>query len=157
VWKECIEKDAHRIWIRVNESYHEKSDLIKFLRKINAKPIEESYGVQLEEYLTFGMKIKTRVAPKFGKDGKENGYYGFVIESVKPVVQSNISEGLETTFAGPKPIEEPVSLANIMLLIKGAKNYDEAIDKLYAQKQSQRIIATFRVAAQNAKITFPVL
>jgi hypothetical protein len=141
-------EDAHRVWVTMNESYTEKSTLIKFLAQVTKKKIIGAVeDLRLGDYLELGLEIKAMVKPRIGQDGKPSGYYDFVMESVTPTRQATLPEAEGTT---------EMSIDSIKLLIKGAPEKDEAMLILLNAKQPNNVIQKFLLAVRNGKITFPV-
>lgn len=147
VWKEAgKEKDFHRVWVNVNEFYSEKSNMMKFLMAASGKPFVAGVTVKIGDYLGEHHRIKARVKARINKEtGEPNGYYDFVPESIKPAVDPQL--------ASSKP---DASLANALLLAKGASDFNTAMSLLKSARASKEVTMALFQANLDGKVTFPI-
>lgn len=146
-WQECgvPKEQAHRVWYNCNESYTEKSSLIKFLQLVSGKKIVGAVeDVKLGDFVELGIEIVSLVKPRIDKEGKLTTYYDFIMESIRPAAA-----------AKQAPIGKPAGVEQIKLLIKGSADKDTAMISLLDASQSSETIQTFLTMVRNGIITFP--
>ena len=151
IWKEVgVEKESHRVWTEFNESYAEKSGLMGFISRASPRPVVSGITIKLGDYLELGMQIRTLVQARIDKKtGLPNGYYDFIPASIKPA----------GSLALPKdPIAQKpdVTLANILLLAKGAINSQDAYFKLVEAKSPVELVQQFLTADKAGIIKYPI-
>lgn len=152
------ETGGHRVWVNVNESYTPKSKLVEYLVKFSGKQIPEAVDFTLGDFLYKGMKINALLKDRLNKDSKPTGYYDFITDTIKAgEIQQQIQQQAQQPAAFPVPSDTVgVSVENIKLIIKGAKEKDEGMMMLLEAKQSTATCQTYLIAVKNGKITFPV-
>ncbi|MDD3961299.1 MAG: hypothetical protein PHT77_05490 [Bacteroidales bacterium] len=149
VWKESDkdQKEAHRVWLKFNESYAEKSGLVGFIGKISPRPVIPGVNIKLGDYLAIGMRIKAMVQARIDKKtGLPSGYYDFIPASIKP---ANAPQNVLASESG-------ASLANALLIARGARNSADAAFKLAEAKAPFEITNAFATADRNGKIEYPI-
>lgn len=149
VWKEAAkEKDFHRVWLNYNESYAEKSNLVKFLSSASGKPIVPGIPTTLGDHLTIGMKIKAMVQARIdSKSGLPSGYYDFISASIKPA----------GSLVLPKQVNDitPAWRQAITQHAKGAKSAGD-VWGLVLGKVPQEYIQEFIAADKRGEIKYPI-
>jgi hypothetical protein len=139
-----------------------ESGVIKFFKKIKA-PLP--YGKDVEDWsihFVVGMRFRGRVVIKAKKDKEGNiitNYY-LDVPTCRPVtltdkhpdaVASTQENAAKTTTAKPD-----AALANALLLAKGAKDFNTAMDMLKAAGSSKEVAMALFNANLDGKVTFPV-
>lgn len=149
IWKEVTnDKESHRVWTEFNESYAEKSGLVGFISRASPKPIMPGVTIKLGDYLEIGMQIRTLVQARIDKKtGLPNGYYDFIPASIKPAGSLSLPIPTQTHSA---------TLANALLLAKGAKDSMDAYCKLTDQKAPSDLIALFIQADKLGQVKYPI-
>ena len=148
VWKEADKTEAyHRVWIQFNESYAEKSNLVKFLSSVSGKPIIPGVPTTLGDHLYLGMKIKAMIQARIDKDkGVPSGYYDFISASIKP--------GGALTLAKTQQPQTNM-MESISRLAKGAKTSGDVFGLLIG-KVPQDTIQEFLSADKRGEIQYPI-
>ena len=101
--------------------------------------------LKLGEYMQLGMKIRVMVQARIDKKtGLPNGYYDFIPASIKPAMDQR-----EIVFASP-------ALANALLLAKGAKNHQEAMNLLTQAKAPKECVLALFQAHLDGKVDYPI-
>ena len=121
-----------------------ESGIIKFFKKIKA-PLPENGDIDWTEHFIVGMRFRSRVA--VGVDDKKvpNGKYFLDVPTCRPILASDKSDG--------KP---DASLANALLLAKGAKDFNTAMDMLKGAGASKEVTMALFQANLDNKISFPM-
>jgi hypothetical protein len=145
IWSEVgkPKENAHRVWLKFNESYADKSGLVAFIRRASPKPIIAGANIKLGDYLDLGMKIKVLVQARIdNKTGQPNGYYDFIPASIKPLVE-------------PQGRPSGASLADLMVIAKGCKSSGDVFAVAYG-KVSAEVIQEFIAADKAGKVVYPI-
>ena len=126
-----------------------ESGIVRFFKKIKA-PLPEAGDIEWGNHFLVGMRFRGRVV--VGKDDKKapNGKYFLDVPTCRPILPSDKNDGTATT---PKP---DASLANALLLAKGAKTHQEAMDKLQSAGAPKEIVMALFQANLDGKVTFPI-
>ena len=131
-----------------------ESGVIRFFKKIKT-PLQEGVSPEWDNYFITGMRFRGRVVIGKGQDKQPNGMYYLDIPTCRPILLGD--KYPETLQAPQKELSIPgTSIDTIKLLIKGTKDKDEGIMKLYELKQSPEVVQMFITAVRNGKITFPI-
>jgi hypothetical protein len=110
----------------------------------------------LGDYLYKGMKINALLKDRLNKDNQPTGYYDFIIDTIKAgEIQQQVQQQQPMAFPVPSDTVG-VTVDNIKLIIKGAKEKDEGMILLLEAKQSTATVQTYLTAVKNGKIIFPV-
>jgi hypothetical protein len=123
-----------------------ESAVVRFFKKIK-HPLADGVEPDWEQYFVTGMRFRGRVA--VGKDERKvpNGRYFLDIPTCRPLLPSDKEDG-STASDG--------TLANALLLAKGAKDFNSAMDMLKAASASKDVAMALFNANLDNKITFPI-
>jgi len=136
-------ESAHRVWLKFNESYTEKSNLVAFIKKVSTKPILPGVAIKLGEHLTVGMKVKVLVQARIAKDtGQPSGYYDFIPASIKPATEAM------GTMSG-------ATLADLLVVAKGCKTAGDVFAVVYG-KVPASVVQEFVAADKRGEIKYPI-
>ena len=136
-------ESAHRVWLKFNESYTEKSNLVAFIKKVSSKPILPGVAIKLGEHLAVGMKVKVLVQARISKDtGQPSGYYDFIPASIKPATETRGGASGAT-------------IADALVIAKGAKTSGDAFAVMVG-KVPNNIIQEFVAADKRGEIKYPI-
>ena len=136
-------ENAHRVWLKFNESYADKSGLVGFIRRASPKPILLGATIKLGDYLDLGMKVKVLVQARIDNNtGQPNGYYDFIPSSIKPVTE-------------PQGATTGATLADLLTIAKGCKTAGDVFAIAYG-KVPATVIQEFVAADKEGKIKYPV-
>lgn len=151
VWKEADKTEGfHRVWIQFNESYAEKSNLVKFLTSVSGKPILPGVPTTLGDHLYIGMKIKAMVQARIDvKTGLPSGYYDFMAASIKPGCSLTTSQSTSPAVTPSEKVAKALSFA------KGAANAGDAFG-LMVGKVPQDCVQEFMAADKRGEIKYPI-
>ena len=146
------EKDFHRVWVKFNLSFAEKSGLMGFISRASLRPVLPGITIKLGDYLEIGMKISSLVQARIDKKtGLPNGYYDFIPASIKPA--GSLAMPKENPVVTQKP---DATLANALLLAKGATSGTDAYFKLVEAKCPIELLQGFLVADKAGQIKYPI-
>ena len=150
VWKEADkEKDFHRVWINFNESYAEKSYLVKFMTSVSGKPILPGVPTTLGDHLYIGMKIKAMVQARIDKDkGTPSGYYDFISASIR--TGGSLAMPKQTT--GQQTVTWQQA---IQQYCRGAKSSGDVFGTLIG-KVPNDVIQAFVDADKKGEVKYPI-
>lgn len=132
-----------------------ESGIVRFFKKIK-HPLVDGIEPDWSQYFVVGMRFRGRVV--VGKDEKKvpNGRYFLDVPTCRPLLPSD-KDG--EAFANEQPAQTTASngtLANALLLAKGAKDFNSAMDKLNAAGASKDVAMALFNANLDGKITFPI-
>ena len=123
-----------------------ESGIVRFFKKIKA-PLPEAGDIDWTNHFLVGMRFRSRVA--IGVDDKKvpNGKYFLDVPTCRPILPSDKSDGT---------VKPDAALANALLLAKGAKDFNAAMDMLKAAGSSKEVAMALFNANLDGKVTFPV-
>lgn len=138
-----------------------ESAVVRFFKKIKA-PIPENAEPEWDRHFIVGMRFRARVA--IGKDEKKvpNGKYFLDVPTCRPLLPSDKhpdavasaqDNAKQTSTAAGSP---SALLANAKLVVHGAANMTDALQRLSDAKVPDDIIAAFVQANSKGQITYPV-
>jgi len=134
-----------------------ESAVVRFFKKIKA-PIPENSEPEWDRHFIVGMRFRGRVA--VGKDEKKlpNGKYFLDIPTCRPLLPSDkhpdaVASAQENSG---KTTSSDGTLANALLLAKGAKDFNSAMDMLKAAGSSKEVAMALFDANLDGKVTFPI-
>lgn len=131
-----------------------ESGIIRFFKKIK-HPLVEGVEPVWDQYFVVGMRFRARVVVKKDKDKKPTGTYYLDVPTCRPLLPSDKTG--EDFAKDPAPAEKPdATLANAKLIVKGAANFNDALQRLGDAKVSDEIIAAFVQANTKGQITYPI-
>jgi hypothetical protein len=125
-----------------------ESAIIRFFRKIGS-PLVEGIEPVWEEKFLVGMRFRGRVQIDKGADKKPDGKYYLDVPTCRPILASD-------KFQNDSASKPDGSLANALLLCKGAKNATEAAFMLAEQKAAFEVTNAFATAERNGAIKYPI-
>ena len=133
--------------------------VIKFFRKIK-HPLIEGEVPNWDKYFVPGMRFRSRVAVGKDENKKPNSKYFLDIPTVRPLLPSDkageefgLNEPAQTSTAAPAP---SALLANAKLVVHGAANMTDALQRLADAKVTDEVIAAFVQANGKGQITYPI-
>jgi hypothetical protein len=123
-----------------------ESGIVRFFKKIKA-PLPENGDIDWSNHFIVGMWFRARVA--VGVDDKKmpNGKYFLDVPTCRPILPSDKNDGT---------VKPDASLANALLLAKGAKDFNSAMDMLKAAGTSKDVAMALFNANLDGKVTFPI-
>jgi hypothetical protein len=123
-----------------------ESGIVRFFKKIKA-PLPEAGDIDWTNHFLVGMRFRSRVA--VGMDDKKmpNGKYFLDVPTCRPILPGDKNDGA---------VKPEASLANALLLAKGAKDFNTAMDMLKAAGSSKEVAMALFNANLDGKVTFPV-
>ena len=125
-----------------------ESGIVRFFKKIK-HPLVENTSPDWDEYFVVGMRFRGRVVIGKGEDKKPNGKYFLDVPTVRPLLPQDKGDA-------PVSHDAAATLANALLLAKGAKTHHEAMDKLQTAGASKELVMAMFQANLDGKITFPL-
>jgi len=138
-----------------------ESAIVRFFKKIKA-PIPENAEPEWDRHFIVGMRFRGRVV--VGRDDKKlpNGKYFLDVPTCRPLLASDKhpeavasakENGRQTsTAAGPTS----ALLANAKIIVHGAANVTDALQRLSDAKVQDDVIAAFVQANAKGQITYPI-
>lgn len=131
------------------------SGVVKFFRKIGSPLTENKYPDWRERFVV-NMRFRGRVVVKNEKDKDNNPITKYYLDV--PTVRKLLpSDKAGEDFAHDTPAQKPdATLANALLLAKGSKTHQEAMDKLQSQGATKEVVMALFQANYDGKITFPI-
>lgn len=134
-----------------------RSAVIRFFQKIG-HPLSEHIEPNWEEYFVVGMRFRARVVVGTEKksDGTKvsNGRYYLDVPTCRKLLPGDTAG---ETFAPATPETKPdSSLANALLLAKGAKDRTQALDALANAKAPKELTLAFFNADLTGTIIYPI-
>ncbi len=138
-----------------------ESAVVRFFKKIKA-PIPENAEPEWDRHFIVGMRFRGRVA--IGKDDKKvpNGKYFLDVPTCRPLLASDkhpdaVASAKENAAQTPTAVGSPsVLLANAKLVVHGAANMTDALQRLADAKVTDEVIAAFVQANAKGQITYPI-
>jgi hypothetical protein len=126
-----------------------ESGIVRFFKKIKA-PLPENGDIEWGNHFIVGMRFRGRVA--VGVDDKKvpNGKYFLDVPTCRPILPSDKNDG---TATASKP---DASLANALLLCKGASDFNTAMSLLQSAQASKEVTMALFQANLDGKVTFPI-
>lgn len=134
-----------------------ESGVIRFFKKIK-HPLVEGIVPNWDEYFVPGMRFRARVVVKTKVDKDKNVITSYYLDvpTVRPLLPSDKAG---EDFAKETPAQTTTSdgtLANALLLAKGAKDFNSAMDMLKAAGCSKEVAMALFNANLDGKVTFPI-
>jgi hypothetical protein len=138
-----------------------ESGVIKFFKKIK-HPLVEGVAPDWDKYFIPGMRFRSRVVVKTKVDKDKNVITSYYLDvpTVRPLLPSDKagedfapSEPAQTSTAAPAP---SALLANAKLVVHGAANMTDALQRLADAKVTDEVIAAFVQANGKGQITYPI-
>jgi hypothetical protein len=123
-----------------------ESGIVRFFKKIKA-PLPEARDIDWTEHFLVGMRFRSRVAVGVDDKKQPNGKYFLDVPTCRPILPSDKNDGTAKPDA---------ALANALLLCKGAKDFNTAMDMLKAAGSSKDVAMALFNANLDGKVTFPV-
>ena len=123
-----------------------ESGIVRFFKKIKA-PLPEAGDIDWTEHFLVGMRFRSRVAVGVDDKKQPNGKYFLDVPTCRPILPSDKNDGT---------VKPDASLANALLLSKGAKDFNTAMDMLKAAGSSKEVAMALFNANLDGKVTFPV-
>jgi hypothetical protein len=132
-----------------------RSGVVKFFQKIGS-PLPENKYPNWKEHFIPGMRFRGRVVVKTEKDKDDNTVMKYYLD-VPTVRKLQPGDKAGEDFAHDAPVAKPdASLANALLLVKGAKDFNSAMDMLKAAGASKEVTMALFQANYDGKVTFPI-
>lgn len=139
-----------------------ESGVVRFFKKIK-NPLPENVSPDWTKYFLVGMRFRGRVAIGKGQDKKPNARYYLDVPTCRPLLQSDTAgEDFEhagkdaATQTAKEALAPAATLTNALLLAKGAKTYQEAMDKLQSASAPKDLVMALFQAHLDGKLTFPI-
>jgi hypothetical protein len=126
-----------------------ESAIVRFFKKIK-HPLPEGVSPNWDEYFVVGMRFRGRVVIGRGDDKKPNGKYFLDVPTVRPLLPQDKGDAPATSQ------DASATLANALLLAKGSKTHQEAMDKLQSAGAPKELVMALFQANLDNKITFPI-
>jgi len=138
-----------------------ESGVIRFFKKIK-HPLVEGVAPNWDDYFTPGMRFRARVVVKTKVDKDKNVITSYYLDvpTVRPLLP-NDKAGED--FVKEAPAQTPPAttapsalLANAKLVVHGAANMTDALQRLADAKVTDEVIAAFVQANAKGQITYPI-
>ena len=132
-----------------------ESGIVRFFKKIK-HPLVEGVEPDWTQYFVVGMRFRGRVV--VGKDDKKvpNGRYFLDVPTCRPLLPSD-KAGEDFAHESPqKPDASSATLANALLLCKGATDFQSAMAMLKDAGASKEVVMALFNANLDNKVTFPI-
>lgn len=132
-----------------------ESGVVRFFKKIK-HPLVDGIEPDWSQYFNVGMRFRGRVV--VGKDEKKipNGRYFLDVPTCRPLLPSDKAGEDFAHEPAPATTTSDGTLTNALLLCKGAKDFNGAMEMLKAAGASKEVtMALFRANLDN-KVTFPI-
>ena len=132
-----------------------RSGVVKFFQKLGT-PLPENKYPNWKEHFIVGMRFRGRVVIKTEKDKDNNTVMKYYLDvpTVRKLLPSD--KAGEDFSRGDSNAKPDASLANALLLCKGAKDFNTAMDMLKAAGSSKEVAMALFNANLDGKVTFPV-
>ncbi len=134
------------------------SGVIKFFRKIGSPLTENKYPDWKEKFIV-NMRFRGRVVVKTEKDKDNNPVtkYYLDVPTVRKLLPSDTAGESFTPTETPSATGSPSALlANAKLVVHGAANMTDALQRLADAKVTDEVIAAFVQANAKGQITYPI-
>lgn len=150
-FEEQITKNIVTAFFRVDslnfsEEESFESAVVRFFKKIK-HPLAEGIEPNWEDYFIVGMRFRGRVVLGKGQDKKPDGRYYLDVPTCRPLLPSDKDNGATRSDG---------TLANALLLAKGAKDFNSAMDMLKAAGAAKDVAVALFNANLDGKVTFPI-
>jgi hypothetical protein len=132
-----------------------ESKLVTFIRNLG-HTIEPGNKLRLGNYLKKGKKFYAKVIPQKNHDGTDSGFHEIDITSVSSAPDSIGGMRTSTTptsMPDSKKIDDNTKQL-ILSIISGAKNKDEAIKKIFEDREHKDLISEFLTMCSSGEIKF---
>lgn len=132
-----------------------ESGVVRFFKKIK-HPLVDGVEPDWSQYFVVGMRFRGRVV--VGKDDKKvpNGRYFLDVPTCRPLLPSDKAGEDFAHEPAPQTTVSDGTLANALLLAKGAKDFNSAMDMLKAAGASKEVAMALFNANLDNKVTFPI-
>jgi hypothetical protein len=133
-----------------------ESAILRFFRRIGT-PVYPDEEVDWEKYFIPGMRFRARVAIGKGQDKKPNGKYFLDVPTCRKILASDMHPEAAATLPSSTPAGDNVALlANALLLCKGAKDFNTAMELLKKANANKEVTMALFQANLDNKVTFPI-
>lgn len=155
-FEEVVTKNIVTAFFRVdsiNFSEDESFDsgIVKFFRKIG-HPFVEGQEIRWEDYFVVGMRFRARVSVDKERDAtkKPTGKYFLDVPTCRKLLPSDLAD---------QPVSQTpdATLANALLLAKGAKDHNQAMDMLKTAGASKEVAMALFNANLDGLVKYPIL
>jgi hypothetical protein len=130
------------------------SGVVKFFRKIGSPLTENKYPDWKEKFVV-NMRFRGRVVVKTEKDKDNNTVTKYYLD-VPTVRKLQPSDTAGESFSPSTPSKSDASLANALLLCKGASDFNTAMSLLKSAQASKEVTMALFQANLDGKVTFPI-
>jgi hypothetical protein len=136
--------------INFSEDESFDSGIVRFFRKIG-HPLVDGQEPRWEDYFVVGMRFRARVIVDRERDitKKPTGKYYLDVPTCRKLMASDMTEQ-------PEPSKSDGTLLNALLLAKGAKDHNEAMDKLNAAGASKELAMALFNANLDGLVKYPI-
>jgi hypothetical protein len=159
---EFEEKDSKNVVVtmfrvdKLNFGEDEKfrSGVVKFFQKLGT-PLPENKYPNWKEHFIVGMRFRGRVVIKTEKDKDNNTVMKYYLDvpTVRKLLPGDKVGEAFSSDTQPKP---DASLANALLLAKGASDFNTAMSLLQSAQASKEVTMALFQANLDGKVTFPI-
>jgi hypothetical protein len=134
-----------------------ESGVIRFFKKIK-HPLVEGVVPDWDNYFIPGMRFRARVVVKSKVDKDKNVITSYFLDvpTVRPLLPSDKAGEDFAKEAESKSYTSDGTLANALLVAKGAKDFNSAMDMLKAAGTSKEVAMALFNANLDGKVTFPI-
>jgi len=123
-----------------------ESGVVRFFKKIK-HPLAEGVEPDWEQYFVTGMRFRGRVVLGKGQDKKPDGRYYLDVPTCRPLLPNDKNDGTTASDG---------TLANALLLAKGAKDFNSAMDMLKAAGAAKDVAMALFNANLDGNVKFPI-
>ncbi len=136
--------------INFSEDESFDSGIVRFFRKIG-HPLIDGQEPKWEDYFVVGMRFRSRVVVDRERDAnkKPTGKYFLDVPTCRKLMASDMTEQ-------PEPPKPDGTLLNALLIAKGAKDHNEAMDKLNAAGASKELAMALFNANLDGLVKYPI-
>jgi hypothetical protein len=131
-----------------------RSGVVKFFQKLGT-PLPENKYPNWKEHFIVGMRFRGRVVIKTEKDKDNNTVMKYYLDvpTVRKLLPGDKVGEAFSSDTQPKP---DASLANALLLAKGATDFNTAMSLLQSAQASKEVTMALFQANLDGKVTFPI-
>jgi hypothetical protein len=131
-----------------------RSGVVKFFQKLGT-PLPENKYPNWKEHFVVGMRFRGRVVIKTEKDKDNNTVMKYYLDvpTVRKLLPGDKAGESFSADTQPKP---DASLANALLLAKGASDFNTAMSLLKSAQASKEVTMALFQANLDGKVTFPI-
>lgn len=132
-----------------------ESAVVRFFKKIK-QPLPENAEPDWTKYFIVGMRFRARVVIGKGQDKQPNHTYFLDVPTCRPLLPSD-KAGEDFAHEAPqKPDASDGTLANALLLAKGAVDFNSAMAMLKDAGASKEVVMALFQANLDNKVIFPI-